>query len=473
MEVIDGEKLKEEIKFKEILDVYCSSIFNTKSFYTDSNGVIYNYNQVISFIEYYVKNNIISDDLLVKYHLKRRSLDTSVELYKNDFNKFLNFDFEKIDGAIVYVQRYSDLNELMLYRNILKIYYEKYNDYFKKFEQNRFVNSKKNPICLELPLYKILKEYVTYVLKEDFNEYKSKKLLLTTKPNQLLHEILINDNYMDLVSKFEEENIYNYLSSNYIYDFIIGYSKFKNLSDIEFEKAEENLRKRVRQIKDVILKNKKDVKLKQKNRNDFNDLEIASRVINSYINNGYKSVKDFCVKNNIDPNLFRKYLDLVKKYNFELYKEFYNYFSKQRKQRFDNIIVRIKKLVDMIRNGIQTNDNIRKFDIVDYYLYTSMSFEEIVRISKDILSKEDLTTLKIFFNRYKASKKISLDSIYNERNIVEVNNTKYEVTQIDKKNVVSYLKENRIPLLSCTYSCALKRYLNSFLVKNENNKKRI
>ena len=197
--------------FERLFNIYISEEFDRNSIYYDEKtNQKFSYKKIVNYLEKYFRHNTIDEEKMCLYHEKRRNIDffnVNIVYHKKIFSKFIDGDFNYIEDAIKYVERYSSKEELEQYKNILKKYYTQYQSDFEKFENNRFIDSYNNPAHKELPISLLMHEYVTYILKEDYLMYKRKKSLTTSKSYIYLTKILECDNLETFAKELYEQKI--------------------------------------------------------------------------------------------------------------------------------------------------------------------------------------------------------------------------------------------------------------------------
>ena len=72
-----------------------------------------------------------------------------------------------------------------------------------------------------------------------------------------------------------------------------------------------------------------------------------------------------------------------------------------------------KDIINSIKFGVMCEDNnIRKFDIIDYYFLTELSMEELFYIIRDELTSEEIRIYRNFQQYYGSCVKLSEKSIF-------------------------------------------------------------
>lgn len=219
---------------------------------------------------------------------------------------------------------------------------------------------------------------------------------------------------------------------------------------------------------------KKDEEKKQDER--FN---TAYNTIRNYLDGNYYNMDYYCKSINISKGLFEKYVGFMKEINNPIYEEYSDFSEKQRSLKFGLLMDKVRTIVSLIRNGIIEDGEVRDFDLLDYYSYTKLSFDELKRVINGKVSNSDYTALSLFCSKYddkvltsKARETLFGTSInFNctistEGDIVD---TGYEVNEYDKQHVLNMLESQNIPLTSSTFSLMLKRYINKKLSENIKN----
>jgi len=163
---------------------------------------------------------------------------------------------------------------------------------------------------------------------------------------------------------------------------------------------------------------------------------------------------------------FDNMVEIIKKYEPELYAKYIDKINDLKEQRFLSDFNNVKLIIDNLKNGI--------FDIVNYYSITKMSFSEIMNFANKnmTLSNEESRLLKTFFVENKndelmddKKKKeilngyVEFDSEKDE-NRKPILGTGRVVSREEKKFVMDYLEKNST-LTFKTYKITLRRYIDS------------
>lgn len=127
---------------------------------------------------------------------------------------------------------------------------------------------------------------------------------------------------------------------------------------------------------------------------------------------------------------------------------------------------RAKEVVRLLHTGVlDKNDQIRDFNIVDYYKITNISPKTLYERTSEYL-KEDFTELELkkfysFVLKSLNDKKLTVKAIMEVKHSVLVNDQIREVTDFDKNIVINYLHNNKLPLTADVYALTLRDYLSA------------
>lgn len=219
-----------------------------------------------------------------------------------------------------------------------------------------------------------------------------------------------------------------------------------------------------------ILCDKREEEKKQEDR-----VAVAYNTIRNYLDGTYYNLDCYCGRLNITKATFENYVSLMKETNNPIYDEYADFSLEQRRTKFINLLDKFHTMISLIQNGVIEDGEKRDFDILDYYSYTKLSFDEVKKIIKGNVSNAEYSVFSMFCSKYsdkpldgKAIKEI-FDSdvnffckISSEGEIVD---TGYSVNEYDKQHVMNMLKSQKIPITSSTYSAMLNNYIDIKLDK--------
>ena len=238
-------------------------------------------------------------------------------------------------------------------------------------------------------------------------------------------------------------------------------SKFKLYSDYKANQKNELKQ----QEKDALMKLQKSILIPKA-------IEIVRKFINDESSN---KIDDFCQKNNIDRNIFSYYVLLVKEIDDELYSLYSEKIDKFKKLGYVKIVGHIEIIVKGLKNGVEENGIIRPFDLIDYFLVSNYSFQDILKLSKSIISRSDYILLRKFIEKNNSGEKNNtnvINQIMSEKVVISyqkdkkgspIPGTEEIFSNEDKEKLINYLRKNNIPINLKTYGIIFRRYRNGTL----------
>lgn len=455
--------------FEKLFDMFMSDNFGKKStYYDEKQNKQFNYSDIVYYMNRYFGKNI-DDEKVYLYHAKKRERNTLVaSKIKNEFNEFVNGDVNYIESAINYIRKYSSKEDVELYKKALIEYYKKFSNLLNSYEENGFVDLEK-----QVPLSKIMHEYVLFILKEDYANYKKRKSLIKAKSYKYLTILLSSSNLEDFAREIYENNLVENLNSSKISEFISNHKDLYQLTNEEVKNLEKELTIKLSKVKAYIKKiRNKDIKEKEKliiEKYEKEKLNLCNKLVQNYINSNFNSIKLFCEKNQISYENFKRCVNIVKKYNRKLYDLLIKTIDNQNTKK--NVIITniLNEIKDGIVNGIELDDETKRpFDIIDYYMITNIPFDKLSNFFtkdsyKNNLSKREFVLVRRFISKCNNSAILKEREILKEKYTLLVNGIEYQVTENDKMEVIDYMNKNNIPLYMIFYRTVLKRYLSNNL----------
>lgn len=204
-------------------------------------------------------------------------------------------------------------------------------------------------------------------------------------------------------------------------------------------------------------------------------------LINDYINSDCLSLKEYSQKTTTDINIIKKYLKIISKQNLELYTKYLQAEEVKHQLKWNYIEQKTEVLLDFLTNGItDSNNQIRDFDIIDYYELININFEEIVEhINERQYTSDEVRLLKKFINKPAARHRdYEIKCIYEciheincqkDANGIIIHGTGRIINDSEKEKIINYLEKIGVPISYKNYILAVNRYINNDL--NINKKK--
>ena len=222
--------------------------------------------------------------------------------------------------------------------------------------------------------------------------------------------------------------------------------------------------------------------LKQKEEKALKAIENSTKIpvaiekVRQFINDdSCDKIEDFCKKNNIERNVFSDYVVLLKEVDENLFNLYASKVENSKKRRYAKIVANINLIIKYLKTGIEEYGVIRPFDVVDYFMVTNLSFQDILKLSKSVLSQSDYALLRKFIsqNTIVFSNNVNLvNQILSEKVVVKYEKDKKGVpipgsevifSNEDKLMLIDYLKRNNVPINLKTYGIVFRRYRNGLL----------
>ena len=186
----------------------------------------------------------------------------------------------------------------------------------------------------------------------------------------------------------------------------------------------------------------------------------------------------------ISRSSYNRYLELLKKYSPDFYGKYIKKLEKEKQMNElmeKKLDIEIKNIYNHIVNGIETEEGLREFDMVDYYkLYGKYNnyLIEYIKNNCNKLSINEIKTLKSFHQTNVINDEVLSPKKINDfkETIIEFNcqkdqygylipNSGITISREEKENMLKYLKDNKIPITNKTTRALINRYKASMLNK--------
>lgn len=433
----------------------------------------YNSTVVSELIEVGKEYKSILDKFKVKNYEEYKKVKKELEYNQEEYLEIPNSVLLKYGIRSYRIGRTKEEREITI-----KYIYEKF------IENEGIIGSLLNEFKLTpKQIEKYVKEYYTKNQNQESTRFNKKKAIYSYVLDKL--QKLNTDS--EIISLLDSSGMkINYLK-RCINPYIIIYNEPNTFE--EYKKEEVMFLKKLDIYSNYLSQRKKEqqkkIKEEEKQKNEDENLEEATKYISMFIETKeFHSIKSFFDFIKIDIKTFNNYVNIIKNRNQELYEKYKEKIENNMKQNFAINASIVKKIILMLKNGIEENGALRKFDILDYYQNTKLSFDNFTKIAVQICSKQELNLLKKFI---KDNSKYTIDTTHIEETIMK---EKVEINyQLDKNGmpipgtgeifddeskikIINYLKRNKIPLNMKTYNLARRRYINGILdIKSKNKAK--
>lgn len=459
------KKLKTYRKEKDILEKY--QYFNKdilkEAYYT-----------AFSIDNYSDKDNYYKriDEFLKKYNI---NIDIFTEYIKAYCFLYLNIDLKHIDNKILSI--IFVLNKVNIKgskEELVKALIDNMNsDNIEDFENVVFTKH----VSLDVLDYLYENKYFDTDTYNKLYVKVKKAIESLSEKNKYIH-------YSIVMSKLEKEedinkidkiieNNKNLITPEYIKRFLNNYRQILTEEEKEMLKQE---------ITTKIDDSKKRIDNKKKAKRRQNDIENTKQILKNidftlFLDNSIKGIKQFCELEGITERTYYKCIKVLEEINNPLYLQIKEKIEKhnKKKKEINESTEDIISIVKQIEFGVTDKDgNVRKFELLDYFLNTKLRYSEVfdIYIKSNECTISSLNAFKKFMNDNQMiygiddnkMAKITVSQELNGITIFMIDNSPYEVTRDEKETVINFLEERGIPLYVKVYKQALKRYISGNLM---------
>lgn len=459
------KKLKTYRKEKDILEKY--QYFNKdilkEAYYT-----------AFSIDNYSDKDNYYKriDEFLKKYNI---NIDIFTEYIKAYCFLYLNIDLKHIDNKILSI--IFVLNKINIKgskEELVKALIDNMNsDNIEDFEKVVFTKH----VSLDVLDYLYENKYFDTDTYNKLYVKVKKAIESLSEKNKYIH-------YSIVMSKLEKEedinkidkiieNNKNLITPEYIKRFLNNYRQILTEEEKEMLKQE---------ITTKIDDSKKRIDNKKKAKRRQNDIENTKQILKNidftlFLDNSIKGIKQFCELEGITERTYYKCIKVLEEINNPLYLQIKEKIEKhnKKKKEINESTEDIISIVKQIEFGVTDKDgNVRKFELLDYFLNTKLRYSEVfdIYIKSNECTISSLNAFKKFMNDNQMiygiddnkMAKITVSQELNGITIFMIDNSPYEVTRDEKETVINFLEERGIPLYVKVYKQALKRYISGNLM---------
>ncbi len=193
------------------------------------------------------------------------------------------------------------------------------------------------------------------------------------------------------------------------------------------------------------------------------DIDAATRLIFDYMNSNYTTIDMFCENRNIDSSKFLEYLSLVKIYTPNIYSE-YEVRIKDKEEKQNDIRKReIQKVINYIKTGVEVRHNkYRPFEYLDFCIVCDLSIKEFYDLCDqyDLIKIDNMKAIKEFIEKNGIHKRINKKKILDEKYVVIMNGSEKEITELEKLQILSIMKDLKLPMELKIYKQLCRRYFS-------------
>lgn len=347
-------------------------------------------------------------------------------------------------------------------------------------------------------LNKLLFMYARDYLSMSFEEWQNedKKIMASKhldysrgKASVVLDKLLKLKNVDEIVDTIDSSGLSSYYLRQAIHNHLVTHVHG------DYDKNQEILTNALDQYLEYKAKERKEKRASDKERQwqkyVEDTLPAANKLVEDFINSNYDNVQNYVDANYVNfegeltgVQIFNKCLELVKEHNEELYKKYREKIDGKRNKIYAVVVEKIKKIINLLKDGVIDNDIKRPFDLIDYYQTTKLSFDDTLKIAKSLLQQsiiqsKDYALLVRFVKTNQSGEKVvysDIKRILTEKQEIncEKNSKGYpipgtgEVVSEEIKNkLIEYLKQYGVPVNYRTYHIAFNRYKNGLIDLND------
>lgn len=329
------------------------------------------------------------------------------------------------------------------------------------------------------------KKYIEEYLKLDLYS-KNDPLVpgLNTKYNSTLNKLIYIENEEEITELIQESKCDLTSLRNKIPGFIRLY--MNSLTEDEQKELTESLENKIKKESKRREKERKEkVKLATKERIASREKEKIMLIESAFKEVLRNEITEKQLIKQISRASYKRYLEILKEYSPEFYNKYIKKLEKDKQKRElmqKELNIEIENLYNNIVNGIDTEEGLREFDVVDYYkLYRKYNnyILDYIRNNEQNLGAEKITVLKKFYSN------ILYDEALNAKKIIEFKETIFEfdckqdrfgflipnsgitISLEEKEKMLKYLKDNKIPITNKSIRALINRYKNKALNKSK------
>lgn len=320
-----------------------------------------------------------------------------------------------------------------------------------------------------------------YSTWEEKKAYKKHFTEIQFQYHLIANALMQTDNQEDIIRFFNDngslvltieelkKKCQHYLDQIYCFHSEENMSKIKQKLESAISFVEQ---KRTEEENNKILKRNEEKEINEKKAH-----MSALHVMNSFVRSSNRSVTQFCREHLITHQHFEKYMKMIQTTHGELYQKVLLKLEGKGLYDVNQLDVQVYTIIDLIENGVcETNGTIRPFDIIDYYIYTKMTFNQIVRYCAQHCTVTELNILKSFVFKNKSLTVLNnncIEALLSEHFEIQPKFDSNQqlicgsgriITCEEKQHIIDYLNHHEIPITYQTYGQAFKRYLNNQLV---------
>ena len=153
---------------------------------------------------------------------------------------------------------------------------------------------------------------------------------------------------------------------------------------------------------------------------DLNTFEYvfhdASKIVREYIEKDKDNLEEFCNSRNISVNHFQDMVLIVMENDSKLFDLYMNKIKRLYNKEYIILFNKIKKVLSGIKNGSVDGNNIREFNILDYYKIMKMPICDMLRLSRRYIYGDEIDIICEFVLKYRIQENLINEEFVNGKN---------------------------------------------------------
>lgn len=312
-----------------------------------------------------------------------------------------------------------------------------------------------------------------HITVEETKRQKRQNIGPNIARNIVLEKISKEDSFEKIIDIIEQSGINPSYLKYSVSDYVTVYrtSLKDTLIDELKAKIDSYIAYKNKEKREELLRQKEE-KMKKQEIEEEEMLVVAREVISDFIDSEYNTIEHYTKSKHMTLKVFKNYVNLVKKYDLDLYQRYYIKINNIRIKSYIYMINMVKNMCFLLINNVEENGYKRPFDLLDYYSMTKLSLTELMEFvninrNKIGINNDEYTQLNRFVkknNAYKEYSSIKINSFIDSTIKVEINNgDKKDIKTFTKEELeamINYLSVNSIPINEKTLYLIRCRYIN-------------
>ena len=209
---------------------------------------------------------------------------------------------------------------------------------------------------------------------------------------------------------------------------------------------------------------------KEKNENKLKSInEKGQKLLKAIKENEFYIITELYKKSDIPENTIDNTMNNLKELNNPLYIEIKELLN----EKMNGKIKPNKEILEVLNTIKSFIKNEKEFTIIDYQKITNLNVMELKKMYNRLdLSNEDKKVLSTFLSPITKSSPLQIKQILSMTiSMKDKNNNSIPVSPEEIKEIINYMEENEIPIVTQAYNTILKMYINKEIDISKKNRK--